>query len=100
MCAASSRIVPLPHMGSRRGIPGCPSSKAQNSRGEIFPERRFTRRDTLAAFEERLPCGIEIKRKLAITQMTLDRNIGFSRIDVRAPARDPANLIAHRVFDF
>src|SRR5258705_7825143 len=79
---------------------GRPTSKTNNSGGEIFPERCFTRGNALAAFEEGLTRGIEIKRKLAITQMTLDRNIGFSRIDVRAPSRDPANLIAHRVFDF
>ena len=79
---------------------GEPSGKAKNPGGEIFPQRRFSRGYALAALEQRLPRGVEIKGKVAICQMTLDANIGLTGIHAGTAAQEPANSIAHCVLDF
>ena len=79
---------------------GEPSGKAKNPDGEIFPQRRFSRGYALAALEQRLPRGVEIKGKVAICQMSLDANIGLTGIHAGTATREPADSIAHGVLDF
>ena len=79
---------------------GNPSGQAQDASGEIFPQRRISRSYALAALEQGFPSGIEVKSKVAIRQMPLDGDIGLAGVHAWTAAREPADFIAHRIFDF
>jgi len=79
---------------------GHPSGQAQDPGGEIFPERRLSRRYALPPLEQGVPRGVEIKGKAAICEIALDAYIGPPGVHAGTAARELAEFIAHRVLNF
>ena len=62
--AASMAIVPLPHIGSSSGVPGCQPRETQQARREVLAQGRLRGVAPIAALEQRLARGVEVERRL------------------------------------
>ena len=95
--AASMAIVPLPHIGSRNGVPGVQPASA------AMPAARFSRSGASsasrapAALEQRLARSVEIERRLALGEEGVDANVGALLVDGRPAADGVAEAVADGV---
>lgn len=76
-----------------------PAGEQHDARRQIFPQRRFNRRDPVAAFEKWLAGGVQIEGDGALIEKGVQLDVRPFRINAGPTPARRDELVAHGVFD-
>ena len=95
--AASTAIVPLPHIGSRNGTSGVQPVSATQAGREVLAQRRLVGVAPVAALEQRLAGRVDVDGRVAVGQVHGDAHVGLPLVDRGPHAGVVAQPVAHGV---